>query len=164
VVSDHARRDEAPPYLLGVGLVALLGLGAYGLFGLLSAGGDVVQVRGVRLGLTPTQVRERFDPGIAGDWRSTTVGEDLHLTWTPGAEGGDLRQARFEFHLGLLVALRLALLEGAPEALGAPLEVRAASVRTVGRSADGGGADLVWLARGCPTHREEVERLLSASP
>jgi hypothetical protein len=108
--------------------------------------------------MTPEQVRERFDAQGAGCWRTEVRGTELALIRWPG--GGLDREARFEFHLGMLVALRLDLPEDAPEAAGPAVETRSGSV-VARRRDEPGRVRVSVLARDCPTHAEEVARILS---
>lgn len=121
----------------------------------------VPSVRGVRLGMTPDQVRERFEGGAPASWRTEIVGLDLSLIRAPG--GSLDRETRFEFHSGMLVAMRLDLPDDAPEASGEPIAISPGSVTA--RTNDGvGRVALTVLARDCPTHADEVSRFLSDSP
>ncbi|HEY8429895.1 MAG TPA: hypothetical protein VIL20_16035 [Sandaracinaceae bacterium] len=123
-------------------------------------GGETLgPVRGVKLGVAPSQARRMLHTGAPGSFATTAVGEDFALTWTPEATPAELRSARLEFHLGQLVALRLNLSPEAPEARGPELEVSEASVLTRERTPE--GVTLTWLARSCPTHADEVRRRLA---
>lgn len=113
-------------------------------------------VFGVRLGMTPPQVRERFAPSPGGTFRSEAQGEDLILVWEPSASPGPVRIARHEFHLGQLVAMRLTLEPSSAEAGGPAMELTGVSVLT--RETTESGVELTWLARSCPTHADEVRR------
>lgn len=116
-------------------------------------------VRGLRLGTTPSMARQHLTTGARGAWATTATGEDYALTWTAGSPTNDLRRAQLEFHLGQLVAVRLLLSPGAPEADGPELSVSQASVLT--RETTPEGVALVWLARSCPTHADEVRRRIA---
>jgi hypothetical protein len=125
------------------------------------ASGDTIgPVRGLALGYGPAQARDRLVTDGAGSFRSTAIGEDFALDWTPRGAAGELKRARLEFHLGQLVAARLTLAPEAPEASGPEFELTETSVltREVG---EGGAVELTWLARSCPTHADEVERLIA---
>lgn len=118
-------------------------------------------LRGARLGMTPDQVRDRFAGGGDASWRTEIVGPDLTLI--RGASGSLDRETRFEFHAGMLVAIRADLPADAPEARGEALEISPASL--VARSSGEDGRVLLRvLARDCPTHAEEVSRVLSDAP
>ena len=112
-------------------------------------------ILGVRLGMTPTQVRDRFDPAGPGTFRSEAMDEDFALVWEPEADSA-VRGARHEFHLGQLVAMRLTVSEDAPEASGAAILTTDLSVLT--RESVAEGVAITWLARSCPTHADEVRR------
>ncbi len=113
-------------------------------------------VPGVRLGMTPRDVRDRFDPEGAGTWKTNvaTVNDDTVIEWTSTAEKSKATDARFEFHLGMLVAVREHLREGSSA------EHVASTPKTVTlRTPQGGGTEVTLLARDCPTHHEEAESL-----
>lgn len=115
-------------------------------------------IDGVRLGMTPEQVRRRFAGGSSASWHTEIDGGDLRLI---RASAGELdREARFEFHNGMLVAIRLDLREDAPLAAGEPLVISAGSVLTRARE-ESGRVKLTVLSRDCPTHADEVSRILS---
>jgi hypothetical protein len=115
-------------------------------------------VRGVRLGLAPSQARRQLTTDGPGSFSTLAMGEDFALVWSPEAPR-ELRAARMEFHLGQLVALRLTLSPSAPEAQGPALSVSEASV--LSRETTPAGVELTWLARGCPTHADEVRRRMA---
>lgn len=114
-------------------------------------------ILGLRLGTTPSSARERFDPGAPGTFRSEAMGEDLALVWEPEGES-DVHGARLEFHLGLLVALRLRTAPSAPPSEGPPMVLTDLSVLT--RETTSEEVSITWLARACPTHAAEVRRLV----
>lgn len=160
-MTGREPKDERwPRWLWLVGLVTVL-LGAYAaLTALLGPSDDTIgPIRGLRLGYATSMARERFTPGGEGSYRSEAQGEDLALVWTPASDDGPVKAARLEFHLGLLVAVRLTLRPDQPEASGPPLSVSEASVLT--REPGDDGVALTWLARSCPTHAEEVQRRIS---
>ncbi len=120
----------------------------------------------VRLGMTPRDVRERFEPGGQGAWQTRIGGaggsggaaaDDTALEWTSHDPSAKVSSARFEFHLGMLVAVRARVTE----------KVEADRVETTARTvtwrkpAIEGGTDVVSLARDCPTHKEESDALVS---
>lgn len=113
-------------------------------------------ILGVRLGMTPPQVRERFGTAVRGSFRSEAMGEDLVLVWTPDEPDASVRSARHEFHLGQLVAMRLVVDPSAPMARGPAMELTEVSILT--REPGDDGVEVTWLARSCPTHADEVER------
>ncbi len=98
---------------LALVLVLTLGLAACGR----DAGGEALP--GVRLGMSPRDIRDRFDEGGQGTWQTKVGGgagasDDTVLEWTATSPQSRATQARFEFHLGMLVAIRAHLREGIP--------------------------------------------------
>lgn len=120
----------------------------------------------IRLGMSPRDVRDRFDPGGPGNWRTKVAekpGEDTVLEWTmgdPKAKGYRIVHATFEFHLGMLVAIRAHVVD---PVLQETVEVspKTVSIRT---PRNGDGSDLVVLARDCPTHKDEAEAAAARGP
>lgn len=114
---------------------------------------------GVRLGMAPRDVRDRFDGGGEGTWQSKVGGgagatDDTVLEWIATGEKTRATRARFEFHLGMLVAVRAHLRE--------PIEAQRIDLtaKTVTlRAPDSGGTDVTILSRDCPTHHDEAEAL-----
>ena len=119
---------------------------------------DPQQLLGVRLGMSAPQVRNAF--AHAGSWESRT-GEDglLHLHWTPTQAADPVRSAHFELHDGLLVAVRLQVAQRDLVPGGDRVELPEL-VRII--EAQGEVHDLVLIARNCPVHAAEVERLLAS--
>lgn len=116
---------------------------------------------GVRLGMTPRDVRDRFEGGGAGAWQTKIGGgagasDDTVVEWSAQGPESRVATARFEFHLGMLVAIRGHLREpiGAERVDSTPKTVTL-------RKPAGGGTDLTILARDCPTHHDEAEGLAS---
>lgn len=112
---------------------------------------------GIRLGMAPRDVRDRFEQGGLGTWqtRAGTQG-DTALEWTATAAASPVASARFEFHNGMLVALRARLPE---QATGETVRTSAKTV-TLRAPAPDGGTAVTLIARDCPTHREEAETLM----
>lgn len=112
-------------------------------------------VPNVRLGMAPRDVRDRFQPGSEGTWQTALgAGDDTVLEWTAKEPGAATRDARFEFHLGMLVAIRAHLAEKAAK------ERVSSTPKTVTMwGPDGGGSRVVVLARDCPTHKDEADAL-----
>jgi len=139
-----------------LGLVLLTGLGATSLAAsALAPLGAPPSVLGLRLGATPDMVRARL---TSASFR-TELGEDVALV-ADGAIAADVAPgARFEFHDGQLVAVRLDLLPNHPDAHGVPLIATPATV--LARAPAGDLVHVSLLARTCPTHREEAERLVA---
>lgn len=122
---------------------------------------EPISMRGVRLGMTAAQIRERFDRGTAAAWRTEVSGPDLALIRAPAGELD--RETRFEIHAGMLVAIRMDVRDDLPEAAGAPLVTTPASVVSRSRP-EPGRTRIAVLARDCPTHADEVSALLSRAP
>ena len=104
--------------------------------------------------MAPRDVRARFQPGTDGSWQTALgAGDDTALEWTSRGGGGGVTHARFEFHLGMLVAIRARLNESVSreEVSATPKTV------TVKAPSQEGGASLTVLARDCPTHKDEAE-------
>lgn len=122
------------------------------------SGPEVPSIRGVRLGMSAEQVRERFEGGAPASWRTEIAGADLALIRAPG--GSFDRESRFELHNGMLVAIRLDLRDDLPESSGERIAITPGSV-TARSTLEPGRVALTVLARDCPTHAEEVSRILS---
>ena len=121
--------------------------------------GGAEAVPGVRLGMSPRDVRDRFDGGGEGAWQTKLGGgvgssDDTVLEWAAAAASSRATRARFEFHLGMLVAVRAHLRESAASER-VDLTPKTVTVRTP----EGGGTEVTILARDCPTHHEEAESL-----
>lgn len=115
-------------------------------------------VPNVRLGMAPRDVRERFQPGGEGSWQTALgSGDDTVLEWTARDAASPVAQARFEFHLGMLVAIRARLNQTVSR------EDVSATPKTVTLKAPAreGGMSVTVLARDCPTHKDEAESLAS---
>lgn len=160
-MSEANLQSGRPRRLLWIGalVVALAGL-FLGLWALLGSSEETNgPLRGLRLGYATSMARARFEPGAPGSYRSESVGEDLALVWVPEGDAGEVREARLEFHLGQLVAVYLTVGPDQPEAQGPEIAISGASVLTRDPVED--GVRVRWIARSCPTHAEEVERLIS---
>jgi hypothetical protein len=110
--------------------------------------------------MSPRDVRDRFEGGAQGSWQTKVaagagVSDDTVVEWN-ASEGSVSRasHARFEFHLGMLVAIRAHLRE---QARAERVDVTAKTVTLRLPRAD--GTDVTILARDCPTHHEEAEAL-----
>lgn len=111
--------------------------------------------------MAPRDVRDRFDGGGEGSWQTKVGGgagasDDTVVEWNATGERSRVAHARFEFHLGMLVAVRAHLREGDVKGE-ARVEATPKTVTVVTPSAD--GTDVTLLARDCPTHHEEAESL-----
>jgi hypothetical protein len=114
----------------------------------------------VKLGMAPGDVRDRFEPGGPGTWQ-TSVGKpegDTAIEWKATDGSAKIRDARFEFHLGMLVAVRATTNEPAPA--GEKISTTPASV-TVRRPGPASGSEIAVLSRDCPTHKDEAAALAS---
>jgi hypothetical protein len=115
-------------------------------------------VPNVRLGMAPRDVRERFAPGGEGGWQTALgAGDDTVLEWTARQPSSPVVQARFEFHLGMLVAIRARLNEPPP---GERVSATPKTVTIKGPAREG-GTSVTVLARDCPTHKDEAESFAS---
>ena len=109
----------------------------------------------VRLGMAPRDVRERFQPGEGGAWQTALgAGDDTVLEWTARDPKTILREARFEFHLGMLVAIR-----AKTTAKPAHEEISTTPKTVTLRAPSSEGGVITVLARDCPTHKDEAEGL-----
>lgn len=117
----------------------------------------VAGIPGARLGMSPRDVRDRFGPGSAGTWQTRAAGDDTVLEWRADAKTAApvrFERAVFEFHLGMLVAIRADTTERASE------EAVDVTPKTVtARKPSPNGSEVVVLARDCPTHRDEATLL-----
>lgn len=115
----------------------------------------------VRLGMAPRDVRERFQPGAEGSWQTALgAGDDTVLEWTAREPSSAIADARFEFHLGMLVAIRARTAE-VTTGERVSTTPRTVTVRAPAREA---GTVITVLARDCPTHKEEAEAFAAKAP
>lgn len=115
-------------------------------------------LRGVTLGLSASDTRARFRPDSEGSWSLDGRAEPT-LRWARTSPSGPVTRAAFEFHQGMLVAIRLDLSPDAPEASGPPLELSPQAV--LSRRPTGDVTRLVILSRSCPAHTGEVASVLA---
>jgi hypothetical protein len=149
---------------IGAAAIALVVPAGWALWRL---GGDIRDDRavstfhGVRLGMTPSDVRTRSD--LAGDYQASTTDDGEYvLDFSPSeVTTASVRSARFEFHDGLLVAIRAELAPEDPWADGEGVAITESAVREMTVQA-GGRVHMALIARNCPTHADEVRRLLSS--
>ena len=118
---------------------------------------------GVRLGMAPRDVRDRFVDGADGAWQTNVGGgpgasDDTVVEWSSSSEKTRVTHARFEFHLGMLVGVRAHLRDGGGQAE-ARVEATPKTVTMVAPASGSGGIDVTMLARDCPTHHDEAESL-----
>lgn len=109
--------------------------------------------------MTPRDVRDRFEQSGEGSWQTNLgQGDDTVLEWQSQGPRGRVSDARFEFHLGMLVAVRAHTQDR--------ITSERATVTTktvfVERPAER-GSEIVLLARDCPTHHDEAEALVARS-
>lgn len=110
---------------------------------------------GVRLGMTASDVRDRFQPGGEGTWTHAMEPEPV-LRWIASSPAAPIRRASFELHLGMLVAFTLV---GGDLATGRPLETTRGSVAARRKGPE--GPEVRVLSRDCETHRAEVQKLVN---
>jgi hypothetical protein len=104
--------------------------------------------------MSAEQVKESFVDAASGDWSQDTACRGLSLEWTRKAPDAPTRWARFEFHEGWLVAMRLHT-DG--QASAAHAEQTVSAVRQE-RPYEGGTATTL-VARGCTTHAAEADQI-----
>jgi hypothetical protein len=122
---------------------------------------DSAPVRGVRLGMTSESVREVFVDAAAGRWSSRPGCSGEALEWArTDARATATRWARFEFHRGLVVAIRLLADPTLP--IARHVDVTPAAIVDVRPGADGSTSTTV-LAVGCERHLAEVRQVLASS-
>jgi hypothetical protein len=111
----------------------------------------------VKLGMSPRDVRDRF--AEQGSWETRVGGaaDDTVLDWTSTASASSVAHARFEFHLGMLVAIHAHLREPSS----ADRVSTTAKTVTLRRPAEG-GTDVTVIARDCPTHHDEAESIVKS--
>jgi len=119
----------------------------------------------IKLGMSPRDVRARFEPSTQGSWTTrigSSPGDDTILEWVAAdTTSARITTAKFEFHLGMLVAIRAHLREPVAAEV---IDLTAKTVTSRAPSGPSGpGSDLVILARDCPTHRDEAEAVASRS-
>lgn len=113
----------------------------------------------VKLGMAPGDVRERFEPGGPGAWQTSVskIVGDTAIEWHATDGTAKVKEARFEFHNGMLVAVRATTNEAPPSS--EKITTTPGSV-TVRRAAPANGVtEIAVLARDCPTHKEEATAL-----
>ena len=118
-------------------------------------------VRGVRLGMTMEDARAAFVDSAAGDWSTPPGCYATALEWTRTAVGAtQTRWARFEFHQGGVVAIRV--LSDAPPPRTRQFVVTPAIVSETRAGADGSTSTTV-LSRECEMHAPEVRQLIAVT-
>lgn len=142
-------------------LPLVLALGTASLY-FATRGGESSDVRGVRLGFSAADARDRFQTAGPGTWTSAAEPEPV-LRWVASDEHAPLRAATLEFHNGMLVAVRLSVAKDAPEAAGDAMVLSRTSVTSRKQQPDQTVSYTV-LSRDCPTHAEEVRKLIAGEP
>ena len=116
---------------------------------------------GTKLGMSIADVRTRFD--VAGSFHARPDGESgWALDWTSRDADSAVRRATFEFHEGLLVAVRAVVAPTDAIASRDEMTTTSGTVRRVRRREDR-LFDVLILSRGCPAHAAEVRRVLRGS-
>lgn len=126
---------------------------------------------GVVLGMAPSQVRERWSFFCGGRFAGNVSGEDFALDWFAGEKdacvprGADRSRvlARFEFHGGMLVAMRIATEDriAAHSENGAWIQV-STEPNGLGASDLHRAEGLRWkiiVLESCPVHQAELRAL-----
>ena len=112
---------------------------------------------GVELGMAPRDVRDRFD--VKGKFEvEPSSADDFTMKLEPNP-GSTVTAAQFEFHAGALVAVRADVTASDPADKGETFVVTKSAVLHRVRRPDLAHIDLV--ARDCPTHRAEAEKLVN---
>ncbi len=158
---ETAQRARLLARSVGIGIGALLVIAAIASSSACHHDAASETLPGVRLGMAPRDVRDRFDAGGEGGWRALVGGgagasDDTVVEWSAKGDRSRVSHARFEFHLGMLVAVRAHLREPMGEAR---TDVTPKTVTVVTPAA--GGTDVTMLARDCPTHHDEAESLVA---
>ena len=120
----------------------------------------VWDVRGVALGMRESTVRRAFADRDAGRFDDVAGCDARTIEWTRTTPGTATQWARFEFHGGVLVAVRVRSDEVA--APGSAIDVTPIAIR-VRRVTDDGATVVTVLSRDCPTHRAEVDQWIATT-
>ncbi len=117
----------------------------------------VPDFHGVALGMSPRDLRARFD--VAGKFEADpgAVGDDFKMKFTP-EKTATVTSAIFEFHMGVLVAIRADLSPNDSFAKGAA--TLATKTIVLHRAPSPESVHVDELARDCPTHHAEAESLV----
>lgn len=108
--------------------------------------------------MSPRDVRDRYAQPCAGQFAVDDGAPGaMALSWEASCG-----KARFEFHAGMLVAIRASVPADDPLAKGDAVSVLPAYV--IGRAPAADGVDLRILARDCPDHADEVRQLMDTGP
>lgn len=129
----------------------------------------VPDVYGIRLGMTASDVRDRFT-ATGGTFKADVAADDYTIHWTPGsdatakAKGGEPNPLAvdFDFHMGSLVAIQARVPEDAAVGKGPAYVVTKSSVMKRAK-VDPSGVTVDVLARDCPTHKAKAEAIVTES-
>jgi len=122
---------------------------------LVACDAQIPAFHGVTLGMTPRDVRTHFDD--QGAFEAEPNADDFKMKFTP-EKNSTVTSATFEFHSGVLVAIRAELSPNDAFARGQDTLVSKAIVLHRTRAPESVHVD--ELARDCPTHHAEAERLV----
>lgn len=122
-------------------------------------GDEIPDFWGLRLGMTATDVRDRFT-AKNGSFKAETAADDYTIRWTPKEPADDSpREVELAFHMGSLVAITAKIPEASAFAKGPPFVITKRSA--LKRSPSTAGlVDVELLARDCPTHRSRSEAIV----
>jgi hypothetical protein len=121
------------------------------------ASGGPLDFHGVRLGMSPGDVRSRFEPGANGAFTSE-AGSSVLLHWSPNGRSS-VAAAEFQFHNGMLTYLHAEVDNADPLAGGPTLWIGPTSV--VERKPGPRTTKVLSIARDCPTHAGKVQELVA---
>ncbi|MEM7447786.1 MAG: hypothetical protein AAF355_06050 [Myxococcota bacterium] len=164
--------------LAALGLAIPSAYGLYGLLGILwcdaelagsESDAELRGLLGVRLGMTPLEVRQNFHQSSSGSSvASSTEQGQLVVDWEANAEAAwhsspNLEspiRVTFEFHNAILVAIRADFVapSDAKSSIDTKLSVSPSAVRSI--ISEKGRSKVVLIARDCPTHADEVQYIL----
>lgn len=140
-----------------VGTAAIFAAGAVSITLSLAIGprDAVLSLRDVHLGMSEADVRRAFTDRREGRFDVVTGCSTPTIEWTRTSPGTTTEWARFEFHQGALVAIRMRAASSG--ATGSDVVVTPGAVR-VQQSAGDGSSVVTILSRDCPTHHAEAEQ------
>lgn len=114
---------------------------------------------GVALGMSPRDVRDRFD--LKGSFDVEPTADDFKMRFTPATKT-TVTTAQFEFHMGALVAIRADIAPSDPFARGE--DTVSTKVIVLHRTRSPESVHIDELARDCPSHHAEAESLVHRKP
>ena len=158
------RRPMIARTVIAAALAAALAFGSVAVFRAVTADKpSITAFRGARLGMSARDVRDRFEPAAPGRWQTVNDAGEMTMTWAANGEPATVAGARFEFHAGMLVAVRARI--DAHDSLGSGPDFDVSPGAVLQRAPAGPGMIAVTiLARDCPTHAAEVTALLASHP